>query len=90
MKALMESNPELLDQMAIRSKKRYLLYLSEVFRFSRRDLENAWDLIQSTQRPGLVPGRLRAICIKFQSEGNGFSVERIAEAMVISSGSIEA
>lgn len=90
MRALMESNPDLFDQMALRTKRKYIEHLSEVFSFRRIDLEGAWDLIQTTQRPGLVPGTLHAICAKFRSEGSGFSIERIAEAMVVSSGSIEA
>lgn len=90
MRTLMEANSELLDHMVLRTKRKYISHLSEKFGFSRMDLENAWELIQAIKRPGRVPGILHSICAKFRSEGSGFSIERIAEAMVVSSGSIEA
>jgi len=89
-KTILESNPGLFDQMVLRRKRKYISHLSEVFRLSRIDLENAWDLIQTTQRPWMIPGTLQAICTKFRSEGIEFSIERISEMMVTSSGNIEA
>jgi hypothetical protein len=91
MKVLMKSimiSPSLLDEMALRTKRRYITHLSEVFNVSRMDLENAWDLLQTTYRPGKIPGLLHAICQIFI--GRAFSVDQIAEAMVLQGGSVEA